>query len=89
MVRRLVSLLLEPFTLQHRLSSWMMWVLPCGVIVASLIDITFLKVLAALDVHTARWIVDKCFKGDLIRGRTVLLVVSHALALTSDYLSLF
>jgi hypothetical protein len=29
-----------------------------------------------LDVHTARWIVDKCFKGDLIRGRTVLLVVS-------------
>ena len=33
-------------------------------------------VLAALDVHTARWIVDKCFKGDLLRGRTVVLVVS-------------
>lgn len=33
-------------------------------------------VLAALDVHTSRWIVDKCFKGDLLRGRTVLLVVS-------------
>ena len=33
-------------------------------------------VLAALDVHTARWIVDKCFKGDLLRGRTVILVVS-------------
>lgn len=32
-------------------------------------------VLAALDVHTARWIVDKCFKGDLLRGRTVILVV--------------
>ena len=37
-----------------------------------------IKVLAALDVHTARWIVEKCFKGDLIRGRTVLLVVGHA-----------
>jgi hypothetical protein len=35
------------------------------------------KVLAALDVHTARWVVEKCFKGDLIRGRTVLLVVSE------------
>lgn len=33
-------------------------------------------VLSALDVHTARWIVDKCFKGDLVRGRTVVLVVS-------------
>ena len=35
-----------------------------------------LQVLAALDVHTGRWIVDKCFRGDLIRGRTVILVVS-------------
>ena len=33
-------------------------------------------VLAALDVHTAKWIVVKCFKGELVRGRTVLLVVS-------------
>ena len=33
-------------------------------------------VLAALDVHTARWIVDNCLQGDLVRGRTVLLVVS-------------
>ena len=32
-------------------------------------------VLAALDVHTAKHIVEECFKGDLIRGRTVLLVV--------------
>ncbi|KAF9799122.1 hypothetical protein IEO21_10612 [Rhodonia placenta] len=36
-------------------------------------------ILAALDVHTARWIVEKCLKGDLIRGRTVLLVVSDIL----------
>ncbi|PCH35585.1 hypothetical protein WOLCODRAFT_107550 [Wolfiporia cocos MD-104 SS10] len=34
-------------------------------------------VLAALDVHTAKWIVDKCLKGDLIRGRTVILVTHN------------
>ena len=34
-----------------------------------------LQVLAALDVHTSRLIVDECFKGDLVRGRTVILVV--------------
>ncbi|CCM01863.1 uncharacterized protein FIBRA_03934 [Fibroporia radiculosa] len=34
-------------------------------------------VLAALDVHTAKLIIDKCFKGDLIRGRTVLLVTHN------------
>ncbi|KAJ7852957.1 multidrug resistance-associated ABC transporter [Mycena leptocephala] len=38
-------------------------------------------VLAALDVHTAKWIVEKCFGGDLIAGRTVLLV-THNIALT-------
>ncbi|KAI0801943.1 hypothetical protein BC629DRAFT_1591605 [Irpex lacteus] len=37
-------------------------------------------VLAALDVHTARWIVDKCFKGDLLRSRTILLV-THNIAM--------
>ncbi|KAG7086727.1 hypothetical protein E1B28_002661 [Marasmius oreades] len=36
-------------------------------------------VLAALDVHTAKWIVEKCFKGDLIKGRTVLLVTHNIL----------
>ncbi|KAI0076666.1 multidrug resistance-associated ABC transporter [Panus rudis PR-1116 ss-1] len=39
-------------------------------------------VLAALDIHTARWIIDKCFKGDLLRGRTVILV-THNIAMTS------
>ncbi|OCH93740.1 hypothetical protein OBBRIDRAFT_810929 [Obba rivulosa] len=39
-------------------------------------------VLAALDVHTAKWIVDKCFKGDLLRGRTVILV-THNVAIAS------
>ncbi|EED80206.1 predicted protein [Postia placenta Mad-698-R] len=34
------------------------------------------EILAALDVHTAKWIVEKCLQGDLVRGRTVLLVVS-------------
>ncbi|KAH9945600.1 hypothetical protein B0H21DRAFT_822934 [Amylocystis lapponica] len=42
----------------------------------------FDDVLAALDVHTARWIVERCFKGDLIRGRTVLLV-THNVAMAS------
>ncbi|KAF7305977.1 ATP-binding cassette transporter [Mycena chlorophos] len=39
-------------------------------------------ILAALDVHTAKHIVDKCLKGDLIAGRTVILV-THNVALTS------
>ncbi|KAH9854915.1 multidrug resistance-associated ABC transporter [Lenzites betulinus] len=39
-------------------------------------------VLAALDVHTSRWIVDNCFKGDLLHGRTVLLV-THNVAMAS------
>ncbi len=34
-------------------------------------------VLSALDVHTSKFIVDNCFKGDLLRGRTVLLVTHH------------
>ncbi|KAF5377185.1 hypothetical protein D9615_006331 [Tricholomella constricta] len=34
-------------------------------------------VLAALDVHTAKWIIEKCFAGDLIQGRTVLLVTHN------------
>ncbi|KAJ7284876.1 P-loop containing nucleoside triphosphate hydrolase protein [Mycena rebaudengoi] len=37
-------------------------------------------VLAALDVHTAQWIVEKCFGGSLIKGRTVILV-THNVAL--------
>ncbi|KAH8986098.1 hypothetical protein EDB92DRAFT_1818411 [Lactarius akahatsu] len=47
-------------------------------------------VLAALDVHTARWIVEKCFKGDVIRGRTILLV-THDVAMATplaDYVVL-
>ncbi|KAH9030174.1 hypothetical protein EDB84DRAFT_1562614 [Lactarius hengduanensis] len=40
-----------------------------------------------LDVHTARWIVDKCFQGDLIRGRTILLVTHNVVMATplADY----
>ncbi|KAI0711040.1 P-loop containing nucleoside triphosphate hydrolase protein [Cerioporus squamosus] len=34
-------------------------------------------VFAALDVHTARWIVEKCLKGDLVRGRTIILVTHN------------
>ncbi|KAG1716785.1 hypothetical protein ID866_383 [Astraeus odoratus] len=40
-------------------------------------------VLAALDVHTSKWIVEKCFGGDLIKDRTVILV-THNVAMTSS-----
>ncbi|KAF8157942.1 P-loop containing nucleoside triphosphate hydrolase protein [Crassisporium funariophilum] len=39
-------------------------------------------VLAALDVHTSSWIIDHCFRGDLVKGRTVLLV-THNVAIAS------
>ncbi|KAK7062494.1 ATP-binding cassette transporter [Favolaschia claudopus] len=39
-------------------------------------------VLAALDVHTSKWIVEKCFTGDLVKGRTVILV-THNVALAA------
>lgn len=39
-------------------------------------------VLSALDVHTAKWIVEKCFQGTILKGRTVLLV-THNVALVA------
>ncbi|KAJ7093000.1 hypothetical protein B0H15DRAFT_972793 [Mycena belliarum] len=39
-------------------------------------------VLAALDVHTSKWIVENCFGGDLVRGRTIILV-THNVALVA------
>ncbi|KAJ7916159.1 multidrug resistance-associated ABC transporter [Mycena leptocephala] len=39
-------------------------------------------ILAALDVHTAKWIVEKCLTGDLIKNRTVILV-THNVVMTS------
>ena len=39
-------------------------------------------VLAALDVHTSKWIIDKALSGDLVKGRTVLLV-THNIALAA------
>ncbi|KAJ3557435.1 hypothetical protein NM688_g1474 [Phlebia brevispora] len=43
-------------------------------------------VLSALDAHTAKWIVERCLKGDLVEGRTVLLV-THNLTLASPIAS--
>ncbi|QRW00045.1 ABC transporter transmembrane region [Ceratobasidium sp. AG-Ba] len=34
-------------------------------------------VLSALDVHTARWITESCFGGDLVAGRTVIIVTHN------------
>lgn len=39
-------------------------------------------VLAALDVHTSKWIVGKCFAGDLVKNRTIILV-THNVAMVS------
>ena len=39
-------------------------------------------VLAALDVHTAKHVVNEALRGDLVRGRTILLV-THNIALTA------
>ncbi|KAF8515057.1 hypothetical protein BU17DRAFT_76921 [Hysterangium stoloniferum] len=39
-------------------------------------------ILAALDVHTSRFIVDECLQGDLLRGRTILLVTHNVAMVT-------
>ncbi|KAJ6564563.1 P-loop containing nucleoside triphosphate hydrolase protein [Mycena capillaripes] len=39
-------------------------------------------ILAALDVHTAKWIVDKCLTGDLTKNRTIILV-THNVVMTT------
>lgn len=41
-------------------------------------------ILAALDVQTANWIVEKCFSGALVEGRTILLVVCAAEVIIND-----
>lgn len=35
-----------------------------------------------LDVHTSKWVVEKCLSGNLLRGRTVILV-THNLSATA------
>ncbi|KAH9911186.1 P-loop containing nucleoside triphosphate hydrolase protein [Fomitopsis serialis] len=39
-------------------------------------------VLAALDVHTSQWIINKCLRGDLMENRTVIMV-THNVAIAS------
>ncbi|CCO37903.1 ATP-binding cassette transporter abc4 Short=ABC transporter abc4 [Rhizoctonia solani AG-1 IB] len=43
-------------------------------------------VLSALDVHTSRWIVNNCFGGDLVAGRTMI-VVTHNIAMVGEIAS--
>ncbi|KAJ3716918.1 hypothetical protein C8R42DRAFT_587922 [Lentinula raphanica] len=45
-------------------------------------------ILAALDVHTSRWIVNKCLSGDLLKNRTVI-IVSHNVSLLSSVAQCF
>ncbi|KAF8682680.1 P-loop containing nucleoside triphosphate hydrolase protein [Rhizoctonia solani] len=40
-------------------------------------------VLSALDVHTSHWVVDKCFRGDIVAGRTVI-IVTHSVSMISE-----
>ena len=40
-------------------------------------------VLAALDVHTGRWIVEQVFKGPLVKDRTILLITHNVLFMSS------
>jgi ABC-type multidrug transport system ATPase subunit len=47
---------------------------PLSVILA---DLEQFRRLAAVDMHTAQHIVDKCFSGSLAEGRTILLVTHH------------
>ncbi|KAJ3867511.1 P-loop containing nucleoside triphosphate hydrolase protein [Lentinula novae-zelandiae] len=44
--------------------------------------------MAALDVHTSKWIVDECLSGDLLQDRTVIMV-SHNVALLSPLVQCF
>jgi ABC-type multidrug transport system fused ATPase/permease subunit len=43
-------------------------------------------IFAALDVHTSKWIIEKCLNGSLIRGRTVILV-THNIGLVAPVAS--
>ncbi|KAJ7705435.1 P-loop containing nucleoside triphosphate hydrolase protein [Mycena rosella] len=43
-----------------------------------------LERLTPFSVHTANWIVEKCFNGDLVAGRTIILV-THNVALVKPY----
>ncbi|KAH9480752.1 ATP-binding cassette transporter abc4 [Psilocybe cubensis] len=44
-------------------------------------DIVLLDdIFAALDVHTSTWILNRCLRGDLVKGRTIILV-THNIAL--------
>ncbi|KAE9400429.1 P-loop containing nucleoside triphosphate hydrolase protein [Gymnopus androsaceus JB14] len=45
-------------------------------------------ILAALDVHTSKWIVEHCLSGDLLQGRTVIMV-SHNLSLLTPLAQCF
>ncbi|KAF8557389.1 P-loop containing nucleoside triphosphate hydrolase protein [Imleria badia] len=40
-------------------------------------------VFAALDVHTSQWIVNHCFRGNLVKGRTIILV-THNVSLVNN-----
>jgi len=41
------------------------------------VDLLTVDIFSALDALTSRYIIDNLFNGELMRGRTVLLIVSY------------
>lgn len=67
-----------PYIVELVSCSWMM--------VSALLMASLTLVLSAVDAHTAHAIMENCFQGDILKGRTVLLV-SHHTALVSPVAS--
>ena len=74
------SLSRERFTPGHPSSCWTMSSLLVSDIAFAVWDLNL--ILLAVDAHTAHHLYYECLKGDLMRGRTVILV-SHHVQLTA------
>lgn len=48
------------------------------------VDLLTVDIFSALDALTSRYIIDNLFNGELMRGRTVLLIVSYEGVALSD-----
>jgi hypothetical protein len=68
-VKRLGSRLLGLYTRKLLLS--------CLMVSFGVVGLLTIDIFSALDALTSRFIIDNLFNGELMRGRTVLLIVSH------------
>jgi len=46
----------------------------------TVVNVLTTDIFSALDALTSRFIIDNLFNGELMRGRTVLLIVSHTMS---------